>query len=715
VVAESKVSHRGGRTDAPGDTLLVWLLIVLIVGVPSIFYRKLFFTFQMPQLTLFWLVATVVILVGAYRVVLTGAIDRGPGSLALASVAFAAALSMSTVLSPQPWAALTGLTARGAGALSYGFCLLILHSVYGLVRRRRPEPLVLAMISASLIVAGYTLLQAYGMDPVDWAGDEAYVGSLVFSTLGNANFSSGFLGLMMPLVVWVPFGSSCSGNWKIVGGAAVGASALALVHLNSFQGNVAAGSSVLVLVLWVLSRDNRDRVVATLVVVPVAATLVASAVVQSTTGVVTLFVFTVVPATCAVVAIKWDERDGDPSPDSSGSNASDRLWVWFAACVIGIGVLVLVFGRRLLDEAMSGLDQRVEYWKVSLSVFESSPLVGTGLETYRNYFTTHRSVEQAVEWETLLSNTPHSVPLSILSGGGVFLFVTYLAVLAVIGYYGVSAVVRSNGYERMFYGAVMASWIAYQIQALVSTDMPALIFIQWVLGGILVAGGAPNSAGSRDLPWRAVRTRGGRVVTSRQRFAATGLAAVFIVCVVPLTAPFRANSAAFRGQQAMNRGDLNAARAELTHAVELQPRDGFYAERLAVVYEGGGLDGLAFEERQKIARLQPGDPYAAVRAARAAIRLNQLDVAEQWYERAVPNDPYGSTVLTEAADFFAKTGSGDRALELLASFEALDSTNLGAWQVAGEVHAFLGNEEAARHADVCGVPGQVGCWATGGQ
>ncbi len=46
----------------------------------------------------------------------------------------------------RPWVAFTGLTVRGAGSITYGFCLGMLHAVYRLGRRGSLQPLVLAIV-----------------------------------------------------------------------------------------------------------------------------------------------------------------------------------------------------------------------------------------------------------------------------------------------------------------------------------------------------------------------------------------------------------------------------------------------------------------------------------------------------------------------------------------------------------------------------------------
>ena len=230
-----------------------------------------------------------------------------------------------------------------------------------------------------------------------------------------------------------------------------------------------------------------------------------------------------------------------------------------------------------------------------------------------------------------------------------------------------------------------------------------------MLGGILLAGGIPASLEPVKLPWKPQRPS-----RARPKIVGAGLIIVFLVLLFgPVSAPARADMAAYRGQLAVMKGDSQAATEEFLNAVELQPQNGFYAEKLAELYEQSQQYESAFEERERIAHLKPGDRRSAVLAVRAAVLTNRLDVAGQWHERAVQNDPLGGGQLVEAANFFARTGREDRARELLARFEKLHSANLRAWQRAGEIFAFFGEEAAAEHAAVCAEVGQVGCWTDG--
>ena len=692
--------------SAPGDRLLQAVLIFGVVGVPLLLSYGPFLSPDILRLTLLWAIGIAALSIGLYRIAAQGRLERGPLPLTAASAVLLVALVVTSLLSSQRWVSFTGLTVRGAGALTYGLCLGLLHTVFRLGRRRSLEPLVQAFAVAHVVVVLYALFQAYGLDPMSWDRAAASYYGDVFSTLGNPNFAAGFVGLTLPLLIWIPFGSAYPSAVKTWSGAMVGASLVALAHLGAFQGYAAALVGVGVVAHWILHRPVGRRLMSSLVALPMAGAICVLPLLVSDPGIGFLLGSMVTLALCAGLATKLDELAVSAADDCHNGLVTGRLWLWLGATLALATAVGLALADRIREEVESGLETRFHLWKASISMFRSSPLTGTGLETYPDYFLAHRTIEHAVKHENGLGDAAHSVPLSILSGGGVLLSIPYIGILLVVFFFGTQAVRKAERESRLFFGAVLAAWVAYQVQASVSIDTPGLISTQWILGGILLAGGVPVPQKVLKLPWNFQRPSG-----SRQTMVGVGLFVMFFLLLFgPVSAPMRADKAAYRGQLAVIGGDLQSATEEFLNAVELQPRNSFYAAQLADLYEKSGQYESAFEEREKIARLKPGNRESAVLAVRAAVWTNQLDVAGQWHERALLNDPYGALELVEAANFFARTESGERARELLARFEKLHSTNLRAWLRAGEVFAFMGDEAAAEHAAVCSIVDQVGCW-----
>ena len=713
-------------TATVGDKSQWVLLILLIIGVPTVFLRNTLSTFDIPQLTLLWTLAGAVALIGFHRLIDSGNLTIGPSALTITSACFLAALFLTSVLSEQPWVAFTGLPVRGAGALTYGLCLGLLHTVYRLARRRSAAPLLLAFVFAHVLVAGYALLQAGGRDPFVWSSGEIYVGP-VFSTLGNANFSAGYLGLTLPILVWVPFGSRCHAILRLSTGAVVGASVVALAYLDSFQGQVAALMAILVLVHWAWHRRSGGRrPLAIATVLPVAFTIAGVPLLLDSPGLGPTLAAMFVSATCTGLGIWLDARNPadtglesqpvavEPKPLSALAN---RPWVWLASSLVVVAAGATFFGSKIVEQFESGLDQRLVFWRTSFSIFSSNPIVGKGLETYSAHFTAHRSLSHAIEHEFVLSDSAHSVPMGMLSGGGVLLAATYLALLAVILWAGIRAVKRTGEHERLLYGAVLAAWLAYHLQSLVSIDTPGLIYTQWVLGGVLLAGGAPEGA------FRALSTTtlGGAHKSSLRpglrRCRALGAALLSVALVMllfgSLTAPLRADLSAFQAQEAFGRSDLQAAGDELLEAIGHQPRNGIYAEGMAIVYADSGLYELEFSERVRSANLRPGNPFAAVVAAESAVRLGRFYDADAWIERAVSIEPHGAKVLTDSAAVLVEIGRIDRALGLLEVFDSFRSSDIYRWKTVADIHRALGNAEAVERAMLCHLPGQPGCWPEG--
>ena len=108
------------------DRLLVSLLVILIVVVPVVFVRASFSTFDIPKLVVFWVQAIAIAFVWIHRLGCSDSFRSGPNSLVVTSIAFVAALVVSSSVSSQPWVAFTGLTARGSGAVTYALCLVLL-------------------------------------------------------------------------------------------------------------------------------------------------------------------------------------------------------------------------------------------------------------------------------------------------------------------------------------------------------------------------------------------------------------------------------------------------------------------------------------------------------------------------------------------------------------------------------------------------------------
>jgi O-antigen ligase/tetratricopeptide (TPR) repeat protein len=170
-----------------------WLVVA--AGLPLCFSPWGRNLFELPKAILLWVLVAV-----AGAAWLGGrphpVVRRRPWSLAL--VAYLAALGLALVASSNPTLSALGSADRMHGVLSQ----LAYLALFLLVARhlRRPSQArrlmcVLAWSSAPVVV--YGLIQAVGLDPVNWQVE----GSPAISTLGRSNFLGAYLVLVLPITL----------------------------------------------------------------------------------------------------------------------------------------------------------------------------------------------------------------------------------------------------------------------------------------------------------------------------------------------------------------------------------------------------------------------------------------------------------------------------------------------------------------------------------
>ena len=99
-------------------TLRQVVYVLVIVVVPNVLLRGAF-SQELLKVTVLVLLVGLLVALRLYESVRVGGVLRGPRPLTWVTVGLVLALLVSSVLSPQPWAAFTGVTGRGGGVRSW--------------------------------------------------------------------------------------------------------------------------------------------------------------------------------------------------------------------------------------------------------------------------------------------------------------------------------------------------------------------------------------------------------------------------------------------------------------------------------------------------------------------------------------------------------------------------------------------------------------------
>ena len=220
------------------------------------------------------------------------------------------------------------------------------------------------------------------------------------------------------------------------------------------------------------------------------------------------------------------------------------------------------------------------WWKEAWHAFEDQPLRGTGAGTFE---LTHRLLRR----DNTFVTEPHNMPLQFMTETGIVGFLLALGSVAAATFGVVRVVRRLDGAERAAGVALSVSALAYLLHSLVDFDWefvaisaPFFVTVGVLLGGKRVAGErqvvysplpavvACAIAFSLLLPWFAQRSTDSAVAALE---AGKPARAVSDARHARSLNPLALDPLFVEAGAAQQLGDLAAARALYTRAVELQP------------------------------------------------------------------------------------------------------------------------------------------------
>lgn len=433
----------------------------------------------------------------------------------------------------------------------------------------------------------------------------------VATTLGNSNFGAAYLALVVPAALYHALFSERSQTERWLAGGVAAVAALEAVAIGSSQGPftlVAATGACIV--LWSLQRYGARR-------------------------------------TGAGVAV---------------------------AGVLGAGGLLLAWTQvsgEVIDSTRVG---RYGAWVSGWETFLAHPIVGVGLDRYEQVYPAFRPEYSAVNEGFVNAGQAHNVLLDLLADGGLLLGAAYLTLVIYTGYRAVRELRRrhADGDERgyLLFSAIVAVWVGYQVQSLVSIDHVPLALVHWVTMALIFRMSA--TANGRELVF-------GRAVRHSSDDSATYLAvgAVGLVALWFLVIPLRADLAAGEARRLGLSGRPDAAAERLETATSLMSFRPEYWTDLGLAVQAFQDAEAAVPYIRRGAELNAGNSRSAMMIGEYHRSRDETEAAADWYERALERDPLNPGILETAYEFYIETGDDDRAAELDQRLDDLPEPDAG--------------------------------------
>jgi O-antigen ligase len=315
-----------------------------------------------------------------------------------------------------------GVTRRQTGFLTYAALVTLMLCSVISSDKKFVSRLASVLIWTGLISSLYGVVQWQGVDPFDWVNPY----SPIIGFLGNPNFHASFVGI-----------------------TAVAAIAMALDGSLKLKHRLVLYALVLLALFNIYESKSQQGYLVFLVGV----TVVGYTFVSKKASVKKFTLLYVALSILAFVAVALDILQKSP------------------------------WSSILYKESVA---YRGDYWRAGLKMTLDDPLLGVGLDGYRDHYRAARdSVAALRPASDAMTDSAHNVFLDISSGGGFPLLIIYLFIIGLTVQAAIK-VVRRNAEFNAAFSALLAAWVAYMAQSLISINQIALATWGWVLMGAII-------------------------------------------------------------------------------------------------------------------------------------------------------------------------------------------------------------------------------------
>lgn len=317
---------------------------------------------------------------------------------------------------------LIGENQRRNGFLAYFSLLVIFTFTYFKMDLNFIERLIRVVLVVGLILSSYGILQTTGNDFVKWLNPY----NPIISTLGNPNFASAFLSVVLSLAIFSLGFRTLPLRYKILALIVILLSGICIIRSQSRQGIVAAALGVVFYICCYFYMIRKK------------------------------LKFTV---------------------------------LGIGGCLVSVSIFGMLNSGPLASILYKdSVSVRGYYWRAGIEMFKSYPIFGVGLDRYGSYFKEFREPSYSLRYGFEITSTnAHNTFIQQFATGGLLLGLGYCALIIFIFFSGLSVVKNSSGELQKVSLALLAAWVAFQAQSFISIDNIGLSIWGWIIGATILA------------------------------------------------------------------------------------------------------------------------------------------------------------------------------------------------------------------------------------
>ena len=400
----------------------VWFLLFGVAAVTLFFKTDFYDPFNSAKLILLLLIAGWLAghIIYSYRIRPLN-LKSSEFKATILQAGFIISLLVSLIQSDKFLVGLIGETQRRNGFLSYfGLSVIFLFTLRSINFSNILRVYQVGILTGA-VLSLYGVIQISGHDFVVW--DNPY--NSMISTLGNPNFASATLAILLLIGLYGMFLKNLSIFFKLLSGLLIVLSLIAIVISGSRQGLLVIFFSLLFYV--------------------------------------------------SVYSFIRSRKLG--------------LYVTGLSAIGGLLALLGMLQKGPLTSILykDSVSVRGYYWRAGIEMFKDSPLTGIGVDRYGVFFKQFREMSYPLKYGYEITSTnAHNTFIQLFATSGVFVGTFYLLLTLYVFISGFNLLKRCEKNQQRIVLGLLSSWIGFQAQSLISIDNVGISVWGWLLGGSIL-------------------------------------------------------------------------------------------------------------------------------------------------------------------------------------------------------------------------------------
>jgi O-antigen ligase len=264
-----------------------------------------------------------------------------------------------------------------------------------------------------------------------------------------------------------------------------------------------------------------------------------------------------------------------------------------------LGMLQIGPLERLLYK--ESVTYRGDYWRAGWRMAIENPLFGVGFDQYGDWYRRARDIEAVLRrGPEFTSNAAHNVLIDFAASAGFLFLVAYL-LLVFVTLRAAIKIIKSEEIRNPIVVAMIAMWLSYQAQSVISINQIGLAIWGWVLSGLII-GYSKNSGDSNPANYGNSSKQSGRKVRIRKSgldIQAVLIASTFGVVGAILSGPIMLNSMTYMNAL------KSASQSRIVDAAYLRPEEVTRMGEVAILLSQNKLEKESLDLTRDIVKKFP--------------------------------------------------------------------------------------------------------------